>query len=202
MRRLFAQFALGLAVASGAALPLAAKKPIDAFGVSDSAASSGGMNSVARRAKDIVATNRALRVASTVCAKANRGDGEDRGHADIVAEYGRSLKGPLAWIIRQPILFDASVLPYDKKTIKAALIECARQRALSADEIEALGDLHFYLSYFIEGMKQRDEEPGSDFFAEQRSEGAALRSAWHEAIVSRKQSKFSQFLPSWLKPYA
>jgi hypothetical protein len=147
---------------------------------------------IARAADSIIAVNRAIQVASAVGAI-----GSDCN--DIVAEYGRSLKGALLGIIRQSILYDAEVLPFDKETIKAALVDCARQQMWSDDECTVLGDLHFYLSYFRVGLTSREDESGDVLLAEQRAEGATLRSEWQSLLASRKQPWFSKFSISWLK---
>ena len=120
----------------------------------------------------------------------------------IVANYSEALKGPLAWIIRDPILFDADVLPYEKAVIKRALVECASQSSLTANHVESLGDLYFYLSYFIVGMNEREDDAKIDFFEEQRLEGEALRSEWHELVIRNRRSVFSRLLTSWFKPNA
>jgi len=198
-----AQFTTALAVGAGMVVPVNAYKTANAMRVDNSAYASGeSMNDVARRAEDIIASNSALKVASTVCERSETGDGNGRDFSGVVADYGRSLKGPLAFIIRQDILFDADVLPYDKATIKSALVECANQSSLTDSKLASLGDLYFYLSYFIVGLDQQEAEPERDTFEEQRVEGLALRSEWKTAIARRPRSKISQFIARWVKPNA
>ncbi|MFM9976921.1 MAG: hypothetical protein ACKVOP_02585 [Sphingomonadaceae bacterium] len=147
---------------------------------------------IARAAETISAAHRAVLVASAV------GTGGSQCNA-IVADYGKSLKGAVLGMIRQSILYDAEVLPFDKETIKSALVDCAMQQMWSETECATLGDLHFYLSYFRVGLTEREDEPGDVLLAEQRTEGVALRSEWQSLVASRKQSWFSKFTISWLK---
>ena len=147
---------------------------------------------IAAAADSIIVTHRALQVASAVGSGGNSCN-------EIVAEYGKCLKGGLLSIVRQSILYDAEVLPFDKETIKSALVDCARQQMWSESECAVLGDLHFYLSYFRVGLTGREEAFGNALLAEQRAEGSALRSEWRSLVASRKQSRFSQFFLSWLK---
>ncbi len=164
--------------------------------------SNGSDGDLARHAANIIAAHSALKVAATMSAKVGFVSTENPNPCEIVAEYGEALKGPLASIISQQILFAAEVLPYEKDAIKSALVKCAKQLSLSDDELSTLGDLHFYLSYFIVGLEERENEPECNLFAEQQSEGLALRSAWQTATASRKTSKFSKLIASWLKPNA
>ena len=194
-----AQFSTAVAVGAGMVVPVSAYKTADIIRVDNSAYAGGeSMNDLARRANDIISSNRALQVASTVCQNSET----DGGFGSIIADYGRSLKGPLAFIIRQDIVFDADVLPYDKATIKSALVECAKQSSLTESELASLGDLYFYLSYFIVGLEQQEAGPERDTFEEQRVEGLALRSEWKSAIARRPRSKISQFIARWVKPNA
>jgi hypothetical protein len=149
-------------------------------------------NDLAKAADEIIATRRAVQVASAIGA-----GGSDCN--DIVAEYGKWLKGPLLGIVRQSILYDADVLPFDKETIKSALVDCAGQQMWSESECEVLGDLYFYLSYFRVGLTKQEDASGSVLLAEQRAEGEALRSEWRRVIANRKPSWFSKFSISWLK---
>ena len=198
-----AQFTVGLAVGAGVVVPVNAHKTANIIRVDNSAYMSGeSMNDLSRHADDIILSNHALKVASKVCQKSEADDGNGGDVGSIIADYGRSLKGPLAFIIRQDILFDADVLPYDKATIKSALIECAIQSSLTESELKSLGDLYFYLSYFIVGLDQQEAGPERDTFEEQRVEGLALRSEWKSAIARRPQSKISQFIARWVKPNA
>ena len=166
---------------AGAHLPLAAQEsqmiPDDA--------------SVARHANAIIDSNRAIRVGSEVCSS-----------NPIVSAYVRSLRQPLAWIIRHPIVFDSSVLPSPKSEIRSGLLDCARDPSLGDDERAALGDLHFYLSYFRDDVSEREEQPGVDFLEEQRIEGEELRSEWKAAVAAPRKTGFLGTLSSWLKPNA
>ena len=147
--------------------------------------------SVARLANAIIESNRAIRVGSEVCS-AN----------PIVSAYARSLRQPLAWIIRQSLVFDASVLPSPKSEIRSALLNCSRDPSLGDEELAALGDLHFYLSYFRDDVSEREGQPGVDFFDEQRVEGEELRSEWKAAGAAPRKTGLFGTLSSWLKPNA
>lgn len=198
-----AQFSVALAVGAGMVLPANAYKAANVIRVDNSAYASGGsMNDVTRRANDIIASNNALKVASTVCEISESGGSNGSDSSSVVADYGRSLKDALPYIIRQDILFDADTLPYDKAIIKSALVECTNQSSLTESELASLGDLYFYLSYFIVGLDQQEAEPERDMFEEQRVEGLALRSEWKSAIARRPRSKISQFIARWVKPNA
>jgi hypothetical protein len=146
--------------------------------------SSDSDSGLARLADAIIASNRAIRVATESCAE-----------NPVVAAYGLALKGALPWIIGGQTLFDAEVLPAGKQEIKSALVECAGYRSLGEEERAALSDLYFYLSYFIEGMTDREDDPNVDMFAEQRIQGQELRAEWRMAVsVKTKSSFFSTFL--------
>ncbi|MFM7404446.1 MAG: hypothetical protein ACKO1N_10280 [Erythrobacter sp.] len=147
--------------------------------------------SVARLANAIIHSNRAIRVGSEVCA-AN----------PVVSAYAHSLRQPLAWIIRHSLVFDSTVLPSPKPEIRSALLDCARDPLLGDDELAALGDLHFYLSYFRENVSEREGQPGVDFFDEQRIEGEELRSEWKAAASAQRKTGLLGTLSSWLKPNA
>jgi hypothetical protein len=161
----------------------------------------GEPKGAAELANDIIESNKALRIATAVGEAVVEGDALLAHHCKIVGEYGAYLKRHLALIIRDPVVFDSNVLPHDRSKIELALKECATRLPLSKDEIASLGDLHFYLSHFIEGLEVR-EDPESELFLEQAEDGVELRSEWQKTLGGRKLSSFSQTLASWLKPNA
>ena len=148
-----------------------------------------GEQSLAERADRIIMARRVGLAAAAVGA----GDGECN---KIVAKYTLA---PLNLVILNSNLFDASVLTHDKKAIKLALVECAKQEALSESEVEYLGQMYFYLSYFRVGLAEREGEPISALLEEQRAEGVAFLLEWQSAMASRKRSGFFKSFSSWLK---
>lgn len=157
---------------------------------------------IASHAEAIIASNRAVRVASELAPNSNNKSDEGKYTNSVVAEYGKALKGPLAWIIRHSVVFDANTLPFDKATIHAALLECATEPSFNSEDLASIGDLLYYLSYFRSDWNGTDDENADSQIADQHEEGAFLRSQWLDATAHRRRSKMSQFFSSWLKPNA
>ena len=149
-------------------------------------------------AEAIIASNRALRLAKSLGSSEGQG-----GYTNpVVAEYGRALEGPLAMIIRHSVVFDAAVLPSDREDIRQALLDCAKERSFSNEELASLGDLHSYLSHFIIGLETREDEGGPMAMGEQAAACSMLRAEWLRATAHRRRSRMYQFLSSWLRPDA
>lgn len=150
-------------------------------------------------AEAIIASNRAIRLAKSL------GHTEGRGGFTnpVVAGYGIHLERPLAIIIRHSVVFDAAVLPFEKKDIRDALLDCAKEPSFNNEELALLGDLHSYLSHFIAGLEKRGEEDELVAIVEQQAaECSMLRAEWLTVTAHRRRSRMSRFLSSWLKPDA
>ena len=150
----------------------------------------------------IIGSRRILQLASELAPDSNADADVDRYSNSIVAEYGRALRGPLQYIIRHSVIFDAATLPFEKDSIRRALLECAAEPSFGPEELASLGEMHFYLSYFILGMEDRKHETEATFLAEQRAEGVILRAEWLETTAHRRKSRMFRFLPTWVKSNA
>ena len=150
---------------------------------------------LARAADEIILAHRLKRVANTVGARESLAEKEDYDSERIVAKFGQI--GFLGFI-RHAELWDAAVLPYEKMVIRKALINCGLQDWLTDEEVEALGELHYMLSYFIIGLEYIEEGQEELLLAQQHAERVTLRTEWQETVINRRKSWISRALSSWL----
>lgn len=155
--------------------------------------------SLSDAADDLIKAHQIRGLVATI-SSAYVGDDESlAAQCQIAGRYGKCIG---LGLIRSTEVIDAAVLPYSKEVIRGALRVCATRLSLDDDQIALLGEMQFYLSYFIEGLEHSGEGNEEELFARQAAEGRALRLDWKtEVSVSQAPGLFGT-IKSWMRPNA
>ena len=159
----------------------------------------GKEQSLAEAADDII---KAHQIRGLVAAITGAYVGEDENLAaqcQIVGSYGKCIG---LGLIRSTEVIDAAVLPHSREEIRCALKVCATRLPLDDGQIALLGEMQFYLSYFIEGLEQAGEGNEQVHFAQQAAEGRSLRSEWRTEVSASRAPGIFGTLRSWMRSNA
>ena len=151
--------------------------------------------SLAKTADDLIKAHQLRGLVATISG-AYVGDDEDlAAQCQIVGRYGQYIGLNL---IRSTEVIDAAVLPFSKDEICSALKVCATRLSLDDDQIALLGEMQFYLSYFVEGLEHSGEGNEQELFAKQAAEGRAFRLDWKTQMSASRAPGFLGTIRSWM----